>query len=107
MCACVYKYISGMSAELKFLGVVLHIHIYIYIYIYLFIYISIYIYIRIIYEVILFKNIYEVICIINLKNTLLKGFTRGDPWVALSREAKFKQDAKPRSIYSARTEWVD
>ena len=27
------------------------------------------------------KNIYEVICIINLKKTLFKGFTRGDPWV--------------------------
>jgi len=26
---------------------------------------------------------------------------------ALSREAKFKQDAKPRSIYSVRTEWAD
>ena len=26
------------------------------------------------------KNIYEVICIINFKNTLFKGFTRGDPW---------------------------
>jgi hypothetical protein len=25
---------------------------------------------------------------------------------ALSHEAKFKQDAKPRSIYSMRTEWV-
>jgi|LauGreDrversion4_2_1035121.scaffolds.fasta_scaffold1942676_1 hypothetical protein len=23
---------------------------------------------------------YEVICIINFKNTLFKGFTRGDPW---------------------------
>ena len=27
-----------------------------------------------------FKKNYEVICIINFKNTLFKGFTRGDPW---------------------------
>jgi hypothetical protein len=93
--------------------------------------------------VIFSKKIYEVISIINLKSTLFKGFTRGDPWVpsltkqnlnrtqknkviALkkikmtflrtlqggplgdpSHEVKFKQDAKPRSIYSVRSEWVD
>ena len=28
-----------------------------------------------------FKKIYEVIYIINFKNTLFKGFTRGGPWV--------------------------
>ena len=45
----------------------------------------------------------EVICIINLKNTLFKGFTRGGPWVykggalgTLFREAKFQQDAKTK-----------
>ena len=45
----------------------------------------------------------EVICIINLKNTLFKGYTRGGPWVykggalgTLSREAKFQQDAKTK-----------
>jgi hypothetical protein len=27
-----------------------------------------------------FSKNYEVICIINFKNTLFKGFTRGDPW---------------------------
>ncbi len=27
------------------------------------------------------NKFYEVICIINLKNTLFKGFTRGNPWV--------------------------
>ena len=32
---------------------------------------------------------------------------KGGPLDALSHEAKFKQDAKPRSIYSVRTEWVD
>jgi hypothetical protein len=26
------------------------------------------------------KQIYQVICIINFKNTLFKGSTRGDPW---------------------------
>ena len=42
------------------------------------------------------KKIYEVICIINLKNTLFKGFTRGDPWVPsfikqnLNRTQKYK-----------------
>jgi hypothetical protein len=56
-------------------------------------------------EVIFFKKIYEVFSIINFTNTLFKGFTRGDPWVP-SREAKFKQDVKPRSLYSVRTEWV-
>ncbi len=43
-----------------------------------------------------FKKIYEVICIINLKNTLFKGFTRGDPWVP----PLFKQDVKTRSKHS-------
>jgi hypothetical protein len=43
-----------------------------------------------------FKKIYEVICIINFKNTLFKGFTRGDPWVPslmkqnLNRTQKYK-----------------
>ncbi len=42
------------------------------------------------------KKNYEVICIINLKNTLFKGFTRGDPWVpslvkqTLNRTQKYK-----------------
>ncbi len=47
-------------------------------------------------------------CIINWKNILFKGFTRGEgPLGAPSREAKFKQDAKPRSVCFVRTEWVD
>jgi hypothetical protein len=42
------------------------------------------------------KKKYEVICIINLKNTLFKGFTRGGPWVPslakqnLNRTKKYK-----------------
>ena len=45
---------------------------------------------------IFFKFFYEVICIINLKNTLFKGFTRGDPWAPslvkqnLNRTQKYK-----------------
>ena len=48
------------------------------------------------FEVIIFKKIYEVISIINLKNTLFKGFTRGDPWATslvkqnLNRTQKYK-----------------
>jgi hypothetical protein len=43
-----------------------------------------------------FKIIYEVICIINFKNTLFKRFTRGDPWAPsivkqnLNRTQKYK-----------------
>jgi hypothetical protein len=40
-----------------------------------------------------FKKIYEVICIINFKKTLFKGFIRGGLG-ALSREAKFKTGRK-------------
>ena len=52
-----------------------------------------------IFEVIFFKKNYEVICIINLKNKLFKGFTRGDPWVTslvkqnLNRTQKYKMIA--------------
>jgi len=43
-----------------------------------------------------FKKNYEVICIINFKNTLFKGFTRGGPWAPshvkqnLNRTQKYK-----------------
>jgi hypothetical protein len=33
-----------------------------------------------IFDVIFFKKTCEVICIINFKNTLFKGLTRGGPW---------------------------
>jgi hypothetical protein len=47
---------------------------------------------------------YQVIALKKIKKTFFKDVTRGGPWPALSREAKFKQDAKPRSIYSVKTE---
>jgi hypothetical protein len=40
------------------------------------------------------SKFYELICIINFKYTLFKGFTRGGALDALSHEAKFQQDAK-------------
>ncbi len=40
------------------------------------------------------KKKFKVICILNLKNTLFKGVYKGGPLCALSREAKFTQDAK-------------
>ncbi len=40
------------------------------------------------------------------KPELADKYYLGAPLGALSHEAKFKQDAKPRSIYSVRTEWV-
>ena len=51
------------------------------------------------FEVIIFKKIYEVISIINLKNKLFKGVTRGDPWAPslveqnLNRTQKYKVTA--------------
>ena len=68
-------------------------------------------YIRITYPSLTKQNLnrtqnHEVIALLKTKRTsfrTLQGGTLG----RLSREAKFKQDAKPRSIYSVRTEWVD
>ena len=37
----------------------------------------------------------------------MEGVYKGGALGAPSLEAKFKQDVKPRSIYSVRTEWVD
>jgi hypothetical protein len=52
------------------------------------------------------KKKYEVICIINFQTHIISGVYKGGALGALSREAKCKQDAKPPSIYSVRTEWV-
>ena len=55
---------------------------------------------------IFFKENYEVICI-NFETTLFKGFTGGGPWVPSLLKQVFFLDAKLRSNYSVRTEWVD
>ena len=47
---------------------------------------------------IFFKNIYEVICIINLKNTLFKGFTRGGPWVPPLMKQNFNRTQTPKYL---------
>ena len=47
---------------------------------------------------IFFKNIYEVICIINLKNILFKGFTRGDPWVPSLTKQNLNRTQKNKVI---------
>jgi hypothetical protein len=48
--------------------------------------------------VIFFKKIYEVICIINFKNTLFKGFTRGDPWVPSLTKQNLNRTQKDKVI---------
>jgi hypothetical protein len=48
--------------------------------------------------VIFFKKNYEVICIINLKNTLFKGFTRGDPWAPSLMKQNLNRTQKNKVI---------
>jgi hypothetical protein len=49
-------------------------------------------------SVILFKFFYEVISIINKKKTLLKGFTRGGPWVASLTNRNLNRTQKHKAI---------
>ena len=51
-------------------------------------------------EVIFLKKLYEVICIINFKTTLFKGFTRGDPWVHSLVKQNFNRTKFMKSLQS-------
>jgi len=50
--------------------------------------------------VIFFLKNYEVICIINLKNTLFMGFTRGGPWAPSHVKQNLNRTQKCKVIAS-------